>query len=280
MQVCALDDNNQIAFAAAAQKQKDYFCLECRQVVRLRSGRHRQPHFFHLQPNNACRLHAKGMPHLMAQHVLLSHLPPQEAVLECRFPKIGRIADVAWHTQKIIFEIQCSPISAKEVAERTASYKQAGYRIVWILHDSRYNRLAMTAAEDALQDIPHYFTNMDSNGTGTFYDQFSIIESGIRITKLPKVNVDLTSPFFNEGKMPPPLASRCERWGLRFSGDTLDRYLSSQNESIVNETKKLIDKHRLSLKQFLFRWFMAFWKKKIVFHYRSLFRLALERACR
>ena len=51
-----------------------------------------------------------------------------------------------------MFEIQCSPITAREIEERNSDYQSLGYQVIWILHDSLYNKGRLTAAEYFLQE--------------------------------------------------------------------------------------------------------------------------------
>ena len=194
MQICALDSSLTLIFAQNADKRKDYQCIECNQTIRLRGGIHRQAHFYHVQPNRTCKQHGKGMPHLMLQHFIKNLIPDGEVELECRFPLIGRIADVAWHSKSLIFEIQCSPISLEEVKNRNKNYASIGYQVVWIFHDSLYNKHRLSSAEDFLRGEPHYFTNMNEEGEGGIYDQFSLITDRKRIHRLPALPINLSFP--------------------------------------------------------------------------------------
>lgn len=232
MQLYAHDSSAGLMHALQAEKHKNYLCLECGQTVRLRSGAHRRRHFYHTQPNQACRLNAKSMNHLMLQDYLQAILPKGEVQLEHRFPSINRIADVAWLTQKIIFEVQCSPITAEEVSNRNADYASVGYQVVWLLHDARYNQSRLSAAEDALLTWPHYYTDMNAEGEGQIYDQFAVIAKGVRKERLERLPVDLSEPRRLKAKeknhpssdLPQFILNRMRAWPVHFPGDILDCY--------------------------------------------------------
>lgn len=284
MQLCALDKDETLIFAAKAQKQKDYQCLECRETVRLRSGLHRRPHFYHAQPNGQCRLHAKGMPHLMLQYRLIDLLPEKEAEMECRFPSIGRIADIAWHAKKIIYEIQYSPISAEEVIARNNAYASLGYQVVWILHDRRFNQPLLCAAEDFLRDSPHYYSNMDHLGQGIIYDQFACVDRGIRTYRLPKLAVDLSMPY--EAKtlspninLPQKINHRLKSWSTGFEGDTLD-LLQKSDQELIKKVKAIRDNDNFGSMNFNIEFCKAFFNQWVVQPYKILLKVMLERACR
>jgi competence protein CoiA len=176
--------------------------MECGGPVRLKSGRHKKSHFFHLQPERACRQHQKGIIHIHLQTYILDLLPEKDCMLEYRMPAIGRIADAAWLSKKIVFEIQCSPISAEEVAARNRDYRSLGWTVVWILHEKRFNQYRVTAAEEMLKASPYYFSNFNEKGEGFIYDQFQIIQNGLRKHRQAVYPVDLSTPVPT-----PPLAS-------------------------------------------------------------------------
>lgn len=295
MNVYALDNNEKVLYAGHADKHKNYMCLECAQIVRLRSGFHRQPHFYHLQPNHKCRLNGKSMQHLMLQHHLETILPKGEVQLEYRFPMIKRIADVAWIKEKIIFEIQCSPISAAEVLQRNADYASQGFQVVWLLHQARYNQLRVTAAEDVLQHFPHFFSNMNSEGKGEIYDQLSFIVQGIRKQRIPKVLIDVSHPLraiqITDRPLPQIIKQRLKSWPLSFQGDYInlcDEKIDNRDlfEIFINEILEAEQQWESKNNQqeiwelSLFAFVKKVYVRWIAFPYRSILRLFLEKASR
>ncbi|HEV8051426.1 MAG TPA: competence protein CoiA family protein [Parachlamydiaceae bacterium] len=296
MQICAHDLASTLIFADNANKHQDYQCVECRQTVRLRRGIHRKAHFYHIQPNRICKQHAKGMPHLMLQQFLQNILPEGEAELECAFASIKRIADVVWHPQKIVYEIQCSPISAEEIKARNQNYTSVGYQVVWIFHDERYNQHRLSAAENSIIDQPHYYSDMNEMGEGKIYDQFSIIANGKRVQRLPILPIDLSTPkLLNEGrlkwqkKLPCILQRRAKNWPLVFSGDTIDSTLNP-DESLINHSdnqrelalilKDLFAKNNKLSFIYLLKQPKIFFREWIARPYSAVIKLILERACR
>jgi len=181
MQLYALDQNLTVIYSKNASKHHNYKCLECQSLVRLRGGIHRQNHFYHIDPNRTCRQNGKSMEHLQVQIFLQSQLTENDCILEKRFKEINRIADVVCTSKKIIFEVQCSPISAEEVRLRNRDYGSLGYYVVWIFHEQRFNQSRLQAAEQFLQNHLHYFTNIDASGNGIIYDQFRLFEKGRQI---------------------------------------------------------------------------------------------------
>lgn len=199
MHFYAKSDAGENVSAKFAEKRVNYQCLECKGIVRLREGPCRKPHFYHLQENSFCKQAAKSLPHLQLQLFFLETLPDGEVSLEFPFESVQRIADVCWHMQKLIFEIQCSPITRVEVEARNRDYASVGYQVIWIFHDKRFNQWKVSAAERALRDLPYYFSDMSADGKGGIYDQWCWIQKGIRVEKLKPLFIDVTKPIREEG---------------------------------------------------------------------------------
>lgn len=241
MQLYALNGHVPV-LASEAVKQKNYHCPECHNLVRLRGGLHRQFHFYHLQARPSCRQHLKSLPHLQLQLHLKSLIP--NSSLEKPFPSIGRIADVSWDAQRIVFEIQCSPISEEEAKARCEDYSRAGYTAVWILYDRQFNRRNLSAAENFLRSRLCYFAH------GTYvYDQIEVIREGTRLYRGPQLPVNLTLPAFSEtGEV------------AAFSGDLKSRPGRHQ-EALLRLEKKITCKRRFSWKKLYLTYFHALLEK-------------------
>lgn len=189
MQLIALNDKHLI-LARDAQRHKSYLCPECLSAVRLRKGEKKQPHFFHLTKALACSLEGKSLEHLNAQLHLQKLLEPNELLLERPFPEIGRIADVVWEEKKLIFEIQCSPIPLLEAKERIENYALAGYRVVWILHEKNFNKERLSPSEAFLRSSQTcFFTDIDSEGKGSIYNQLERLSKTRRFWKSEKLKL-------------------------------------------------------------------------------------------
>lgn len=171
MQIYAYDSEGTVTSAVKARRGIDYFCPECQKILRLKSGLYRHPHFFHLDPAPSCRQNGKSLTHLSIQNKIASIFPPGTIALEKQYAHIGRIADCAWEEGKIIFEIQCSPISLTEIEERTRDYELSGYHVIWILHEKTFSPYKNTQASLFLQARPFCYTSMSANGKGLFYKE-------------------------------------------------------------------------------------------------------------
>jgi competence protein CoiA len=204
LQLFALNSEQELILASRAERQHDYTCPECHSRVRVRAGSYRTPHFFHLDENRNCRQNGKSLQHLQTQYRLQQMLP--ETKLERSFPSISRIADVAWEKEKIVFEVQCSPITAEELRSRNRDYKSVGWTPIWIFHEDRYNKRLVTAAEWAVRRDAHYFTDIDEDGLGNFYTHLSDIQRGRRTGIILRNETTFETPFKTKEK-------------LHFSGD-------------------------------------------------------------
>lgn len=288
MQLCALDEKGQLVRASSAHRHVDYSCLECGHVVRLRKGAYRQPHYFHIQPNRTCRLSGKGLVHLSVQNRIVELLPSGEADMEYRFEAIGRVADVAWIPQKIVFEIQCAAITAEEVMARNRSYASVGFDVVWILHSDRYNKQRMTSAEDILKTQSHYYTDIDSHGKGAFFDQYALVEGGRRIWRFPSTSIDLTRPFRCaelrtqvQERLPVLFLERYRHWTRGFAADYLDSCRDGIPIELAASFEKLQQMRCDTVESsFILDYVRTFCYRWIIYPYQVLLRHILEKASR
>ena len=188
-------DKSAIVYSESASKKVTYFCPQCEGELRLKKGLHRRPHFFHIHRPKGCRQGKKSLFHQMIQKFLLSLLPQEECALEKRFLSIGRIADFVWESKKWVFEVQCSFITLDEVKNRIKDYQKIGYRVFWILHDRRFNRQRMSPAEFYLRkQQAAFFTSMNAQGEGIFYDQYERFFGHQRLERGQKIPINLYLP--------------------------------------------------------------------------------------
>jgi len=286
MQLYAFDRNKQLISARQAVRHIDYHCPECSGLLRLRGGPQRQCHFYHLELPLFCRQHQKGDLHLQLQSYFLQELPVGDSRLEHSFPAIRRIADVAWISKKLVFEIQCSPIPSQEVLARNRDYQQLGWKVVWILHDQRYNQVRLSAAEVALRSSPHFFSNMDRSGRGIIYDQFDLCVHGVRRKRLPPLPIDVKAlQLYSPSEVfSYPLAllqQRALTWDLSLMGDLMSLFVHTARSdylSLAIEIEKQFYGSHLPLSWPY--WLLKGWRMAVVTPYQIVFRFLLERMCR
>lgn len=283
VQLYALDEEKRHVSARQALKQKNYTCIECQGIVRLRGGIHKQEHFFHLSPERKCKLNGKSMAHLQTQNRFLEMISEADCRLEHTFPEIHRIADVFWISQNIVFEIQCSLISEKEIQERNADYLSIGIQVVWILHLKKYNKHRLTAAEIILKNQPHYFTDINADGKGKFYDQAVWIEGGSRYFLLPLIAVTPCILYENlPGQTPSILLNeRSKHWSFFCEEDLTFQFHSSkdyQQKLLAAEKKWIVAKQSES--KFTIKKIGLFLISYIIHFYKIFFKIVLEKSCR
>lgn len=256
MPLLARDQNGELVSAYQVLKTQTCRCIECDQPVRARGGPQRHLHFYHTKKRTVCRQAGKTATHLRIQLHLLSRFPADQASIEHPFPEINRVADVVWYPHKIVFEIQCSSITAWEVAKRNADYASIGYYVVWILHRKRFTPLiGKTGAQVALQARLHYYTTIDSSGRGAIFDPLS--------TRNFPLKVDL-SHRIDRQPLPtrhwhPRIRNRALNSTFCFKGDALDlaqsstpqQWLFCSNQSIVNRLTQHLIKIRKVVHNFL-----------------------------
>lgn len=120
----------------------------------------------------------------------LSYFSPKR---EVRFDSIHRTADILIESKKLIFEIQCSPISQAEVMRRNTDYQQRGYRTIWILHTKHFGKKWPSQAERYLADRERYYSNF-AQGGGEIFDMMTFPKKSGMHFKSP-VQIETIDPF-------------------------------------------------------------------------------------
>lgn len=214
-----------------AERGGRYWCLECGAPVKVRRGKYRFPHFYHLQISRRCHLYSKSEDHLLLQLQLQRHLPDGETAIERPFLEINRVADLAWEKKKIIFEIQCSSLLLPEAEARTREYKTAGYQVVWLLDDRIFNKRQLRPAEAFLRTHSAYFFSFRRHGSSLYYDQFEILINQRRLKKGGRLFINprrvlplSTPPSFD---LPRQIFNRLSKCSYFFHGDLLYRAVCS-----------------------------------------------------
>lgn len=223
---CGEDD---LVYASDAEKGKLYGCLDCFGPVKVRKGKGRFPHFYHLQASPQCRLYSKSEDHLRAQIQLQKLFPQGILQIERPFPEIGRVADLCWEKEKIIFEIQCSPVSLQEAQSRIRDYRTFGFRVVWLLDDKRYNRRILRPSEEFLRRRSCYYIDIKQGLTSICYDQFEIQDGTRRLKRGRRLTIDLQKPIpvpnqvWEKERFPEQIHHLSQQCEIHFYGDRIDK---------------------------------------------------------
>lgn len=178
-------------------------------------------------------------PHQAIQKAIKTTLP--QVILEKSFPEIHRIADVVYPPQKIIYEIQYSPISLEEVQKRNRDYATLGYTVIWILHDHHFNKKILSSAELYLRKNLSYYTSITAYGHGFFYDQLEFFHGNKRIYKgTPQILKNLLPQklFKLPYNFPKTLKRKAKKTSFYLSGDLIDTLIKTKNFKQIKELEK------------------------------------------
>lgn len=137
---------------------KRFTCPVCQQEVLLRQGRRYRPHFAHKQLKD-CVFYQENesAEHLNLKAVLYRALSQTEKVaVELVLLDLQQIADVMVN-DKLILEVQCSPLPVSRLAERTIAYRQAGYQVLWLLGQKLWLKDRLTTLQ---RDFLYFSKNM------------------------------------------------------------------------------------------------------------------------
>jgi competence protein CoiA len=241
MVLFATDKENEVS-ACDADAQTTYFCLDCGRPLRLRKAKRKFPHFYHIATSPHCRLYSKSERHLLIQLDIQKKLPIGKAVLEKQFRNIKRIADVAWEEKKIVFEIQCSPISDEEVKERIESYRSIGYEIIWILDERKFNKYRMSKAEELIRKQCGYFVGNSNHPIKPFlfYDQLEIFHNQRRLKKGEKTilnlaTINLIPKNLSLPSAPKQVKERFARAKYYLSQDIFEKIITSDFQEVLRQ---------------------------------------------
>jgi len=153
--------------------------------------------------------------------------------MERPFPEINRVADLCWQDRKIVFEIQCSPMSEVEAKGRIKDYASIGFSVIWLLDDKRYNRKSLRPSEEFLRKNGAYYICIEQGLQSKCYDQFEVFSLGKRVARGPKMYIDpqdlrlKPDMQFNQDTFPRQIREISSPH--YFCGDRVDKALRAQN---------------------------------------------------
>ncbi|MBS0624709.1 MAG: hypothetical protein JSS32_01505 [Verrucomicrobia bacterium] len=230
MALYALDSEGVVS-ADEAPDRGQYWCLECNSPVQVRQGQRRR-HFYHVKTSPSCRLYSKSEDHLLLQLEIKNLFAKEEIHLERPFVSIGRLADACWERCKIVFEIQCSQLSASEARSRIHDYASVGYSVVWLLDDRLFNRRILRPGELQLRQHLCYYVKFRRTTRSFFYDQFEVFQGNRRLKRGSRLSVQLPAPRQMPrslpDRLPQQILNRIHHSRLFFQGDLIHKALLSQ----------------------------------------------------
>lgn len=204
----------------------------------------------------------KSLEHQKTQEFLCTLFKELEMAQEKKFASIGRIADCVIESWKLVIEIQCSPLSKKEVQNRIQDYQSIGYDCLWILHTKSFSPFKKSYLQNFLFSKRCYYTNIDRNGKGFIFDiglQKEILAINLQEKiKTPKL------PFFYLNI----LKKRRVFMPYHFKGDLTDLLLNKYLDH-------LFKMHTIALYSAIYRWMKSFAKQL-----EEILHFFLSKACR
>lgn len=113
---------------------REFTCPACGGAVRLKRGTIMRPYFAHISLKN-CHFYSENesAEHLSLKAKLYQALSQTEDVcVEQVLPALSQIADLLVN-QDLALEVQCSRLPQARLLERSRSYRQHGFQVLWLL---------------------------------------------------------------------------------------------------------------------------------------------------
>ena len=136
-----------------------FLCPACLEAVRFKKGRIMRPHFAHISLKD-CHFYTENesAEHLNLKAALFTWARKSNHAIqvEAYLPELQQIADLLVEKQ-IALEVQCSSLSQKRLKDRTDSYRQHGYRVLWLLGKKLWLKDSLTNLQ---KDFLYFSQNM------------------------------------------------------------------------------------------------------------------------
>jgi competence protein CoiA len=131
-------------------RQANYHCLGCQTPVRLKAGKTKMPHFAHVSVADCHYLaEAESVPHLTSKLELADWFKQDcpNTKIEAYLPPLAQTPDILVN-DTLAIEVQYSPLPYDRLTERTLTYREYGYQVIWLLGDKLH--------------LGHYLTQLKS----------------------------------------------------------------------------------------------------------------------
>ncbi len=137
--ISGLLNGERVVAHSALERNSDYLCPECLGKITLKFGRIVTPHFAHHAGSSCSFGTGESREHLAIKFWLYYHL------VGLGFPTVAEQVIGSHRTdiyskingKRYCFEIQCSPISEREILDRMITYSKINAATVWIIHDKK-----------------------------------------------------------------------------------------------------------------------------------------------
>lgn len=191
-----------------------------------------------------------------------THLKNYQTQVEYRHQQINRISDIALPNEKIAIEVQCSPITTKEVKARFYDYHSIGWEVVWILSDRCFNQKKAYLPELTLRSYQSYYCSL-------VYDQLIVYDQIDKIIGRQRIHTACRLPIETFAFRPIPILPRwafstlpsIHQATLCTPGDLIDmiqkhpariQQTLAQLPQLERESKK--EKFRNRLRKLILKW--------------------------
>lgn len=164
-------------------RKKKWFCPGCQTQVIIKSGKINRAHFAH-KTRETCSLfsESESEEHLKGKKIIANNCEKYgiEYELEAFLPELNQRPDVLIE-KKIAIEFQCSSLSSERFKERTESYLDYGYQVVWLLGKKFHLKEKLSSLQKQFiyfsHDIGFYLWEMDVEKELIVLDYFILIIS-------------------------------------------------------------------------------------------------------
>lgn len=148
----ALDKNGKTVNISNNQElSPPFYCPACKSLLHLKKGMIKIPHFAHVSLQNCDSWSEnESAQHLELKLELSRWFEQTEKVeIEKYIPEIKQTADLLVN-DRLAIEIQCSSLSLKRLMERTTSYREKGYYVLWLQGKDLWLKNSITALQKNL----------------------------------------------------------------------------------------------------------------------------------
>lgn len=150
----ALTQNNESVYAWEGRKGVPYYCPHCESSLIFKEGLVKIKHFAHKTKTSCPYSENESKEHLLMKERIYKMIKAQHPVLSIELEKNlipNRRADIVLRGKRtVVVECQVSPLTLREIKERTEDYNQLGYHVLWIYH---LKRLKLSAFEQKISKV-------------------------------------------------------------------------------------------------------------------------------